>query len=1070
MSRFLPTHLHRSLLFLLGTVVLPVKNAEAQSVQGTPFLKNYTVREFKAYHQNWACIQDCSGIMYFANNNGVLEYDGVSWDLLPVPNRSTVRSLGLDRHNRLYVGAQGEFGYVERDRIGRIVYRSLKDSLPLDDRQFADVWSVHTASTGVYFRTRKAIFRWTSDGLHAIESRTVFQRSYLVRDTVFVVQEGIGLCRVVGDRLETVPGGDFFENLQAYVMVPFDSNRTLIGTSRKGFFLYDGRRVTPFRTTADDQLADRQVYNGAMLPDGRVALATLYGGLIVLDQGGRVSTWIDKSSGLINEKVHNVFADRQGAVWLALDNGLARVEVSSPFLMIGEESGLEGNVQSVARFEGRLVAATSTGVFRLEEVAATRWSPPRFTPIPDLATQCWSLLAAGGVLLCATNTGIWQLNGDRPTRIEKGTAFLLERSRLDSQVIYVGMKDGLGFLRFKDGRWVFGGMVDGVSGEIRAIAEIDRAVWLGSKYQGVWRVDVTGGMSSTASFARFDTSHGLPPGWIRAFRVGKRPVFTTESGLFKFDAATQHFRRDSSFGAEYAGPVPVSPLYEDGRGRVWLTSGSDVALAVPREGLYDIHRFALQRIPEEAEINVLYEDEAGLFWMGGTSGLIAFLEERTRTIHRPPATMLQRIVSLARDSVLQRFSEAPLILPNSLNALRFEYALAAFDNESENEFQFVLEGFDDHWSEWARQTQKEYTNLPGGAYTFRVRGRDVYGQVSEEARFDFRIRPPWYWTWYSILAYFAMAAGFLYGGIRWRVRILEERNLRLKEKVEQRTKELQEAQVKLIHSEKMASLGQMVAGLAHEINNPLTFVYANQEFIHDRVTRLLELIDELEGRLTTIHPGSRGDLQRMKDDLEYDRLRIDLADAIRSSINGSERIKNIVENLRSFANIDEKPFRRTDLDANLDVIMDLFLRQYKDIHFEREKGALPQTMCNPAEINQCFLNILRNGVQAVEDAQAAGRLPRGEGRIAIRSSFQEANGEGTVHFSFSDNGIGIPSDVVGKVFDPFFTTRKIGLGKGLGLTEAYGIIQKHNGTIEVRSDESSGTEIIVRLPCGNRAL
>lgn len=1035
-------------------------------IRGTPFLRNYTVRDYKAYHQNWACAQDSAGIMYFANNNGILEFDGVEWDLCPVANRSTVRALAVDAENTLYVGAQGEFGLATRDAYGRLGYRSLRDSVPDSASEFADVWSVHPTSAGVYFRTKKLIFRWFDRRLHVIRSPTAFHRSYLIRDTVYVNQEGIGLCRVSGDDVVLLPGGGRFSKSQVYVLLPYAESGLLVGTSKEGFFVFDGGQFRVFQPSSAAFLQHAQIYNATMLPSGLYAVATLNRGLVVLNDRGEVLSVVDKSAGLINEKVHNVFADRQGAVWLALDNGLSRVEVSSPFSIVGEESGLHGNVQSMARYNGRLYVATSTGLFRADISDADRPSAPVFSVIHQPGTQCWSLLVIGNSLLCASNTGVWEIRGETIRPIERGTSFLLERSRRDSQVVYVAMKDGLGLLRMVHGRLSHAGRVKGLTGEIRAIMEDSSRVWLGSKYQGVWSVALAGGVHEESAFVRYDTSDGLPKGWIRTFRVAGRLILTSEYGLFRFDPASNRFMPDSTFGTDYVGQGAVSPLYEDRHGCVWLTTGRDVARAWQEGGTYRIENSPMQRIPEEAEINVLYEDVSERYWIGGTLGLIGFDGRMARPTALPTSTRLRRAATLHRDSLLAVDGSVRPDLSHALNAVRFEFALPAFDNETGNMFQFKLEGFDTHWSEWTIQSKKEYTNLPGGEYVFRVRGRDIYGQEAATASFGFSVHPPWYWSWPSILMYLGTAGLILYGGVRWRVRWLEEQNRSLESKVTERTRELQETQVRLIHSEKMASLGQMVAGMAHEINNPLTFVYSNQEFIKDRVEKLFVLTDALENQLSN---GSSGDgsttITRLKADMEYDHLREDLQEAVRSSVYGSQRIKSIVENLRSFANLDEKPFRPADLNANIEVIVDLFLKSHEDIEFVRELGDVPPIDCNPGEINQSVLNILRNSVQAIDEARAEGQLS-GRGRITITTSVSDEPGGRCARLSVQDNGTGIPGDVLDKVFDPFFTTRKVGFGRGLGLTEAYGVIRKHRGTIDIRNRNSGGTEAVITIPYG----
>jgi signal transduction histidine kinase len=1032
--------------------------AIAQDIPGLPFLQNFSVRDFKAYHQNWAAIQAPNGLMYFANNNGVLEFDGVNWRLTAIPNRSTVRSIDADSSGVVYVGAQGDFGLVRPDGRGGLQYRSLLDRVPDRYRHFADVWSVHVTRQGVYFRTKKYLFRWNAPSLTVIESATSFHRSYVIGGAILVSQEKVGITRVDGDSTKPWPGGAFFADRPIYAMVPFPQGGVLVGTQKDGFFLLRGGEATPFPTQADSYLRERQMYNGAVLADGTIAIATLYGGVVVLAEDGSIVSVVDRSTGLISDKVHGVWVDREYGLWLALDNGLARIEPVSPFSWYEESSGLVGNVQAVARHEGRLYAATSRGVYRLESVRSPSGTPlARFAPVGTISTQCWSLLERHGTLLCGTNDGVYAIRKGRVRHLGGTTSFHLYASTRDSLLVYAGLKDGVAVLRFRDGQWNLDDKLAGVTGEIRAVLEHGDDLWLGSKFQGAWRI-----RRSTAEASLYDTSRGVPAGWVRVFEVGGRPIFSSETGLYRYDSAVDRFLPDSVFGAQYTGRVGVSPLQEDSAGRVWINSGNEIVMAEPdAERTYTIREAPFQRIPDEMEINVIYPDGRWM-WFGGTEGLIRFDFGRFRDPLTPLPTLLRRVTLMKTDSALNVSSTDEAELPHAYNALRFEFSLPSFDHVSRNQYRYWLEPFDADWSVWNEQTKKEYTNLPEGTYVFHVQGRTVYGRPAREATLAFAIRPPWYRAWYAVLMYTALSAGLLTIGIRARVRVLTARNRMLEEKVRERTKALEEAQVRLIHSEKMAAVGQMVAGLAHEINNPLTFVYANHEYIRERVQKLVQMLEAVDRSRDMLSDEVRARVDRIKHELEYEKLVPELDQALQSALYGGERIKNIVENLRHFADIEAGEMRETDLNRNLDIIVDLFMGRHGEIDFVRRYEPLPPVRCYVSELNQCVMNVLRNAVQAVEDARNRGTLPTYvSGRIDIET---RTGGNGWVEIAIRDNGIGIPEEIRTKIFDPFFTTRKVGLGKGIGLTEAYAIVQKHHGLIDVQSQLHEGTEVTIRLP------
>jgi len=281
------------------------------------------------------------------------------------------------------------------------------------------------------------------------------------------------------------------------------------------------------------------------------------------------------------------------------------------------------------------------------------------------------------------------------------------------------------------------------------------------------------------------------------------------------------------------------------------------------------------------------------------------------------------------------------------------------------------------------------------------------------------------------------------------IRELEEKNRTL----QQLYQELKETQTQLIQSEKMASLGQLVAGIAHELNNPISYVYANMK-------ALQEYIRVVEDLLTLINDVTRKELdetdirQRLNalqqaHDLNF--IRGDIHQIINESLRGSERVREIIRNLRNFSRLDEAEVKEVDLHEGLDSTLMLLNNEIKNrITVHKEYGDIPGVICHPGHINQVFMNLLLNAIQAIE----------GKGNIWIRT---RSLGD-QVEIEIQDDGKGIPPDVVSKIFDPFFTTKPVGTGTGLGLSITYNIIKTHGGTITVESEVSRGTVFRIHLP------
>ena len=297
-----------------------------------------------------------------------------------------------------------------------------------------------------------------------------------------------------------------------------------------------------------------------------------------------------------------------------------------------------------------------------------------------------------------------------------------------------------------------------------------------------------------------------------------------------------------------------------------------------------------------------------------------------------------------------------------------------------------------------------------------------------------------------------------------RSRALLELNRKLEEKVDERTRalqesgeevrqayqELKETQVQLVQSEKMASLGQLVAGIAHEIKNPLNFIYGNTDFLRKYIGKLRGLIQFYEQR-PDLDEATKNDAERFREKINYAFVTEDLDRLIENFEEGAERIHAIIGDLRAFSRMDVDQTRTVDIHEPLDLAWNLLQNEYRDrIRLHKEYGTLPKIECHPGRMSQVFMNLLSNACQAIPD----------KGRIWIRTQ----NHNGNVVIEIEDNGDGIDEKHLVKVFEPFFTTKPVGQGTGLGLSISYGIVQQHNGSIEVESERQQGTKFRIELP------
>ncbi|MBF2029367.1 MAG: PAS domain-containing protein [Oscillatoriales cyanobacterium C42_A2020_001] len=292
--------------------------------------------------------------------------------------------------------------------------------------------------------------------------------------------------------------------------------------------------------------------------------------------------------------------------------------------------------------------------------------------------------------------------------------------------------------------------------------------------------------------------------------------------------------------------------------------------------------------------------------------------------------------------------------------------------------------------------------------------------------------------------------------------------------------ELQRTQSQLVQSEKMSSLGQLVAGVAHEINNPVSFIYGNLNYADEYIQSLLHMLQQYQKH----YPEPVAEIQALADELDIDFVRTDLPKLLNSMRVGAERIQQIVVSLRTFSRTDEAEMKAIDIHDGIDSTLMILQSRLKaqpnhsGIEVIKNYGSLPLVECYAGQLNQVFMNILANAIDALEESATKQRSPKWQPTITISTEYFSYRGHLASDFSarpasirirIIDNGVGIPASIKSRLFDPFFTTKPIGKGTGMGLSISYQIVtERHGGSLECVSDLGQGTEFRIEIPVSQK--
>ncbi len=1060
---------------------------------GNPFIQNYSADDYDGLAQNWAGFQDENGLIYIANSGFLLEYDGVRWRKTTIRGGAFVRAVAKRKEGGLYIGTHGEIGYLAPDSSFQLSYHSLLDQVPEDKRDF--VVTLHIAKTpdAVYFGTDKYLYKWEegkkdSEGkLSVLEEGVNSSLCFAVNGDIYVRKYTEGLTRLINDSLQLLPGGSFFSQRRIHMMLPwggrqgYSKEALLIGVPLQGLFVYDQGKVFPFQLPPENQayLEQNAILDGRFLKNGHIAMACLQGGIVVMDSMGNFVQTVTQAHGLRDAVVTHVFEDQAGGLWACLNDGLAHVELHSPFSFYSVTHGLDMDLECVDSYQKSLYLGGSKGLYQMS-LPTSALDHARFTPVKGIEQMVFDLYPYEDELLIASSTGIFQMKAGKVSKLNDANGAAFYPSRFQKEMLFVGLADGIILMKKFSSGWHLLGYFANINGDFRSLQESGPGdVWAGYD-QGFVHFQFNFDSLKNTQPPPTDEPHFIPVRvslhdalngdnllYSNVFRVNDQLIFNSPMGKLVYDSLSQKLLRDSLFDKKYKPSRNRHfEIMEDREGDIWIESfrGNEKFIDWIDKGASGEIRKVTAPFFRLKSIETVYDfysspDNPSFIWLAGDNGLAGF--DKTASFSTQPLfpPLIRRLTSLDDSLIYGGTTLAEkhyFSLPYSSNSLRFEFALPAFDDPSSHQYSFMLEGFDKKWSKWSSETEKEYTNLPEGSYHFRVKARNIYQEERESEALNFTILAPWYRSWWAYLSYALLLAGAVYLLLKWRTRRLEEQNRQLEQLVKERTAEVVQVREQMFMQEKMASLGQMTAGIAHEIKNPLNFV---NNFAKGSIELAEDISEEMKDFWEKLPEEDASYIREMLEDIRQN------AHSIRKNGQRADDIINTMMNHAEHTSGQRMPVQLNQLiEDNVKFAYQGFDKEDTDfeVTFQIQLDPqLPEISVIPQELGRVLLNIFQNALFALfEKGKQLGKDFRPT--LTLSSSYTDQE----VVIRIKDNGSGIPEKIRESIFAPFFTTKPTGRGNtGLGLSISYDIIvQSHGGKLEVDSEEGTFTEFIIRLP------
>ncbi len=1028
-------------------------------------------------------LQTHDGYVWFGTQEGLVRFDGVKFTVYDRQNTEAfqhnfVWMVVEDRQHRLWAGTRNG---LLRMVNGRFTRYATEEGLPhagirclLEDKD-GTLW-IGTDGGGLARLKGDAVRVWTVQ--QGLPSNTVTALMLDADGRVWCGTDA-GVALVAKDAIFPIQLPELHSlNVRAFLVDR--AGKIWIGTWGTGVFVYEAGRLVTSGVLAS--LKKDFIYGFTEDRDGNLWVATDGGGLVRYTNG-RLERFTT-ADGLPISVVMSLLEDREGNLWVGTGGGGLVRYSDGKFTSFTTSNGLANNmVWSILedRQGDMWIGTDGGGVTRLRGGSVRTYSA-RDGLAHDVV---WSLYEdrTGRLWVGTRGGGVSVMQDGRLTTYSTvhGLSSNLVRCVLEDREgrIWIGTEGG-GLNVLDHGRWrVISTHTGFVNDVIRTMME-DRA--------GVLWIGTNGGLVRYAgeAFEVYNTDKGLSNDFVRSLyedEDGCLWVGTFGGGLNRLrdGRLVSMSSRDGLFDDVIFRLVP------DGQQHLWMSSNKGVS----RIALKDLHDFVDGR--NRAIRSISYDESDGMkssecnagqaaacrtrdgrLWFATVKGAAVIDPTGFRLNDRPPPVLIEELIV---DELRADYTPSIDIEPGN-DRFEIHYTGLSFVAPRKVRFRYRLEGFDKEWMEAGGRRVAYYTNLPPGHYTFQVTACNNDGVWNEQpAVMAVTLDPFFYETsgFYIVTGFGLLFAVLI--AFRARVKNLDRRRAELervvrektrqiadqKEELERALQDLKRTQSQLVQSAKMSSLGQLVAGMAHEINNPITIIHGNLPHLEEHLRDFRRLVTDTERRLSAVELES---FRGLKSQVRYDTMMEDAEDIIRSCNLAIDRIKRVILNLRNFSRLEEAELKEVDLHEGLESALSLVLPNHQHaIEIHRGYGPLPRILCYASQMNQVFMNLLLNAVEAILERNRLEQ--RSEGHIWITTELRPAvagGGRRQVRIRIRDDGIGVPDTVREQIFDPFFTTKPVGLGTGLGLSISYGIVQKHNGRIYCQSSGGPGAEFIVEIP------
>jgi len=747
---------------------------------GSPFITNYADDTYLEVGKNWDISQAENGSMYFANNYGLIEFDGYEWTRIGQPNnQSELRSFAINE-NRIYIGGTAEIGYFEKEEAGNFVYTELNHLIADNSISFNDVWDIAIFKERVFFLTDNGILMYANGSIEILGRGHSFRTSaHGINELVFGANEA-GLFRFINNELIPISNKNDFAHLQIEFLLITEPNTYLIGTNTQGVWQYKEGKLTIWNAANQSFFLNNHLRHATILNKDYLLFGSLHKGLILTDYQGAIIKIINESNGLLDHNIRAIYKDKQGNIWTSVDGSIAYLELNSPFTLLNKRNGLRGEVYCILKHQKHLYVGTSRGLYR------AKWPSQKFTPVSfDLISkttgQCWQLMEHQGKILLAHHNGIYVIEEDKANYIGGEGNWNFAAIPQSKNLLLSGNYAGVSLIERVGDTYQVKHQIKGFTETARELVfDEQHNIWVSHGYIGLYKMRLSPDQTTFEKVQLFNKEKGLPSDlYNNIIKTNQGVLFGTQNGVYQYNEQKNILEPNTLFSEILGNKTLIRQLYQLSDGNYLSIKNYDrtdeiALIEVLEDGSFSYTQTPFQKlrgqlIPAFETVNFLDEQQ---ILIGGKQGLIVYNTKFEEFLDKSHQCFITEVSLPSKDSILSfekgKFTEHPILKINQeeQEAIRFTYSTSFFESLPYMQYATYLEGYDENWQDWTTNNSRVFSNLEEGDYTFWVKSKNIYGKEGVSDNLSFQLEHPTN-ALLSFLGFFFLLLPLLFYLVYW---------------------------------------------------------------------------------------------------------------------------------------------------------------------------------------------------------------------------------------------------------------------------------------------------------------